>query len=491
MLTLKRIASIGTLLRQFLLLFADCFHSTAGRTLMRTYVGGLLSDIQRKNCEAIALTFGTAPRTLQRLLESIQWDEQKLRDRTQQIIAQQHAHKEAIGLIDESGIHKSGMHTAGAGRQYNGNLGKLDNCVVGVHLSYSAPGFQCLLDSQLYLPESWADDRQKRKENYIPDDVVFQTKPQIAADQVKRALAGGIVVSAWTFDELYGRDSKFLDELDALKQAFVGEIPRNFHGWTRNPKVIRKPLKNSKKKSQPRPAARVRKRDISCEVQNLARYSRVFQQQKWRRYKVKETGRGPEVWEVKWAPFWRKTSDKLPATEHTLIIARNVRTGEIKYFLSNCVIGKNGVTLRWLLRVAFGRWAIEACFRTSKEELGMDHFECRGWRCIHRHYFLTGVSFLFCSRLRQEWEDLETRNPLEKLTVEQVRTAVNVYLQNLDLPPALRESRYEVVLRRIAYHQKRNAQATASHTKTRRELYQQMGIDVDRINSCDPKYENT
>jgi SRSO17 transposase len=89
--------------------------------------------------------------------------------------------------------------------------------------------------------------------------------------------------------------------------------------------------------------------------------------------------------------------------QHTLIVARNVRTGEIKYFLCNRVIGRAGVTLRWLLSVAFGRWAIEACFRAAKEELGMDHYEVRGWRCIHRHYYLAGLSYLFCSRLRKDW----------------------------------------------------------------------------------------
>jgi len=133
-------------------------------------VQGLLSDVQRKNCEAIALEFDTSPRTLQRFLESIKWDEQQLRDRCQEIVARDHAHPEAIGLIDESGIGKSGRNTAGVARQYNGGhrreavgRGKIENCVVGVHLGYSAPGFQTILDSRFYLPEHWADDKARRK----------------------------------------------------------------------------------------------------------------------------------------------------------------------------------------------------------------------------------------------------------------------------------------------------------------------------------------
>jgi SRSO17 transposase len=174
MLTLERISSIGSLLYQFLRMFADCFSRRAGRQLLMVYVQGQLSDIQRKNCEAIALTFNKAPRTLQRFLESIKWNEEQLRDRCQQIIARDHAHPGAIGLIDESGTHKSGDHTVGVARQYNGNRGKIENCTTGVHLGYSAPGFQCLLDSRMYLPESWADDPERLKKTTCPRKSSFK-----------------------------------------------------------------------------------------------------------------------------------------------------------------------------------------------------------------------------------------------------------------------------------------------------------------------------
>ena len=166
--TLKQIASLGRKLTLFLALFADCFKSTKGRYLLRIYVQGQLSDEHRKCVEAIALRFDTKPRTLQRFLESIQWDEEKLRDRCQTIVAEQHAHPDAVGCIDESGTAKSGNQTVGVQRQYNGNRGKVENCVVGVHLSYAAPGFQVLLDSALYLPESWANDTERRKKTTYP-----------------------------------------------------------------------------------------------------------------------------------------------------------------------------------------------------------------------------------------------------------------------------------------------------------------------------------
>jgi len=166
--TLKQIASLGKELAKFLALFACCFRSRPGFALCTIYVQGLLSSLQRKNVEAIALEFGKRPRTLQRFVESIKWDELRVRDDSQRLVAREHAHEEAIGCLDESGTAKSGEHTVGSARQWLGSRGKVDNGVVGVHLSYCAPGFQCLLDSELYLPQEWAEDPVRRKKTTFP-----------------------------------------------------------------------------------------------------------------------------------------------------------------------------------------------------------------------------------------------------------------------------------------------------------------------------------
>ena len=225
---------------------------------------------------------------------------------------------------------------------------------------------------------------------------------------------------------------------------------------------------------------RVARQRPACEVRNLVKYSPKFYEQSWQRYRIKDTETGPEVWEVKWLRVWRKTEDKLPSNQQTLIVARNLRTGEMKFFLSNQVVGRDGVTLRWLLRVAFGRWAIEACFRVAKEELGMDHFEVRGWRCIHRHYYVTGLSYLLCNRIRQSLDKDQTG----ELTVEQVRRSVNAYLAHGHLPSPLRDEAFEKEIADQRYYQERSAQAKKSHTKTRIKFYLTLGIDVDKIKSC-------
>jgi SRSO17 transposase len=413
----QEIKGMGRQLERFLSEFDDCFGRSEPRDHLRTYVQGQLSNLPRKSIEPIALEAGVAPRTLQGFFSYLFWDEPHLRDRVQWIVARDHTHPQAIGVIDESGNPKKGQHTAGVQRQWCGNRGKTDNCVVAVHLGYVAGDFQCLLDSDLFLPQKWVEDPVRREEVGIPEAVVFRTKPEIALAQVARAIDHGIRVRAWTFDELYGRGREFLDGLSTLGQNFVGEIPCDFTGWLEEPRVLRYPgpqekRKGGRKRRYPRLS---RKALPASEVRNLATYSPVFRRQKGQKFRIKDGEKGPIVWEVKHATLYRRQgAEGLPGPAHTLIVARNVLDpSEIKYFLSNLVIDGQTVTLEGLLWVAFSRWPIERCFEIAKGELGMDHFEMRSWRGIHRHLYLTQVSQLFCARVHQQLR--EKKHPAESV----------------------------------------------------------------------------
>ena len=306
-------------------------------------------------------------------------------------------------------------------------------------------------------------------------------------DLIDRAKANGITVVAWTADELYGRDGAFLDGLDQRKEAYVVEIPPNAHAGLKKPKVLKTPLQNGNGRPKKYPRMRKRERQPG-EVQNLATYSPAFRKQTPQRYRIKDTHRGSQVWEIRWAACWRKThTDRLVSHQGTLIVARNVLTDETKYFLSNRVPGRNGWSLRKILRVAFGRWPVEDCFRETKEELGLDHFECRGWRCIHRHLYVTILSQLFCARVRQQLSPNEDVLSGELLTTEQVRRAANVVVASMGFPPRTRERLYQEEAARQIYHAHRNAQAAKSHRKTRRKRFAELGIDPDKIKSVSPK----
>jgi len=336
-----------------------------------------------------------------------------MQDRIQWFVAREYAHPKAIGTVDETGHPKQGRHTAAVQRQYGGAAGKIANCVMSVHLGYTAGDFQCLLDSDVYLPQEWADDRARRQAADIPEDVMHRKKTDIALDQIRRALANGIRVAAWTFEEWYGRDGEFLDGLESLGQNYVAEVPANCTGWLYEPDILLCPRpqdrpKRGRKKHFPRLSA---KTWPASEVRNLLVYSRVFQKQKWKKFHIKNGDNGPIDWEVKHAPLYRKQGeDGLPCGAHYLIIACNVRNpGEVKYFVSNRIPGRNDITLEWLLWIAFSRWPMEKCFRQSKEELGIDHFETRRWDGIHRHLYISNLSLLFCAHLHQHLREKNDR----------------------------------------------------------------------------------
>jgi len=294
-------------------------------------------------------------------------------------------------------------------------------------------------------------------------------------------------VKAWTFDENYGRDGHFLDGLDDRKLAFVGEVPPNFHVWMSKPKALQKPTRNTVGRQKKYPRLNTSDR-VGKEVQNLAKYSPGFTQQKPQRYRISDSHKGPEVWEVRWHVCYRKThTGKLVSSSCTLIVAKNVRTGEVKYFISNRVPGRSGWTVRAILRAAFGRWKVEACFREAKEELGWDHFECRGWGCVHRHLIVTIVSQLFCARVRHRYCKSDVVTDAERLTLEQVRRASDVFIRSIGLPPKARRHLYHTELARMDYHQGRNAVASRSHQKRRLTEYEAIGIDPSKIKSIRPK----
>jgi SRSO17 transposase len=398
------ISGLGSALMDFLGQFDDCFGRSEPREHLRTYVSGQLSDLPRKSIEPMALSAEIPPRTLQRFLELVEWDEVRLRDQLQRVVARDHADGEAIGIIDETGHPKKGKHTAGVKRQWCGNTGKLDNCVVSVHTGYVSGDFQCLLDSDVYLPKEWAADRPRRRAAHIPDEVVFRTKQQLALDQMARCLGNGVRVAAWTFDEFYGRDGSFLSGLDALGQTYVAEVPCDFCGWVRSPRILLRPT--TWELRQPRKPRRFPRLAVTAappsEVRHLLHHSKVFTGQRWQRFHIKDSEKGPIVWEIKHADFFRKHPDGLPGATHTLIIARNALDhDEVKYFVANVAAGPDLRKLKWLLHVGFSRFPIEHTFRQAKDELGMDHFEVRGWRSIHRHMYVTQLSHLFCSRTRQ------------------------------------------------------------------------------------------
>jgi SRSO17 transposase len=396
----NQIRALEPKLAGFLDHFHDCFGRKDTRAHLGVYVRGQLSDLSEKSVEPIALDADVAPRTLQEFLAQHRWAEDCLRDRLQQLVAAEHRGPNTIGLFDETSDPKKGDKTPGVQKQWCGRLGKTENCMVTVHLGYARGDFHCLLDGELFLPESWDTDRDRCREAGIPEDMVHRPKWKIALELYDRAVGNGIRFDWLTFDEGYGGKPAFLRALTRRTQRYVAEVPRSFTGWLDRPRVVTRPYHKNRRgrgrkvprlASGSRPARRV---DEWLDDPRL-------RDQPWQRFRVKDGQKGPMVWECKHVMLTVKGADGLPGETLHLLVARDVLDrGELKFFVSNAPPGTRVATL---LLVAFSRWRVERCFEDQKSEIGLDQYEGRRYLGLKRHLILSAVSYLFLSRVRQEW----------------------------------------------------------------------------------------
>jgi SRSO17 transposase len=387
-------------LNKFLDRFEDCFPRKDTRAHLPVYISGQLSDIPEKSVEPIAINAGVPVRTLQEFLSQHDWDHDRARDRLQAIVRDEHAGPHSIGIFDETSDVKKGDKTPGVQRQWCGAVGKTENCIVTVHLSYARDGFHCLLDGELFLPESWSEDRDRCREAGIPEDMVYRPKWKIALELFDRAVANGLHFDWLTFDEGYGGKPELLRELSARPQRFVAEVPRNFMGWLKAPRVVTRPFRKhgrGRGRKTPRLASgSPPPRRVDAMLDRGG-----FRDQPWVKWYVKDGHKGPMVWEVKHLRFYPVGEDGLPGEPLHLVVARDVlNPDELKFFVSNAPAG---TSVQVLLLVAFSRWRVERCFEDQKGEIGLDQYEGRRYRGLKRHLILSSVSYLFLSRVRQEF----------------------------------------------------------------------------------------
>jgi SRSO17 transposase len=402
-----QVRSLKPMLTRYLRDFDDCFARRDTRAHMPVYVGGQLSDLPAKSCEPIALAAGIAPRTLQEFLSQHKWDEGRMRDRVQELVVRDHAGPNSIGIIDETSDVKKGDKTPGVQRQWCGKVGKQENCIVTVHLGYTTGDFHCLIDGDLFLPESWSEDRARCRAAGIPDEVVYRPKWQIALEEYDRARENGVTFDWLSFDEGYGSKPLFLQGLSSREQLFVAEVPTTFSCWLEAPVVTDRPYRRGGR-GRSRKTPRLRSdAPPSSSVKSLLRYSPTFRDQPWVRYHIKDGQKGPIVWETKHTHIVMKNADGLPGVELQLIIARNVLDlNEVKFFVSNA---PSETKVSTMLLVAFSRWRVERCFQDQKQEVGLDQWEGRTWLGLRRHLILTCVSYLFLARVREMQREKKSR----------------------------------------------------------------------------------
>jgi SRSO17 transposase len=394
----EQIRGLRPMLARYLKRFDDCFTRKDTRAHLSVYLEGQLSGLQRKSVEPIALAAGVPVRTLQEFLSQHRWEEDRARDRLQQMVATEHAHPHSVGIIDETSFVKQGQKTPGVQRQYLGTVGKKENGIVTVHLAYAADDFHCLLDGELFLPESWAQDPARCREAKIPETMTYRPKTKIALELYDRARGNGVDFDWLTFDEWYGGKPEFLRDLQGRQQRFVGEVPRSFMGWIDPPAVTQRPYRHPRGRGRKVPRIVAGGRPAQS-VEHLYWWHPALKDQDWQRWRVKDGEKGPMVWEVKHVPFFVQGPDGLPGPRWHLVVARNaLDPTELKFFVSNA---SPETSVGAILLAGFSRWRVERCFEDGKGEVGFDHYEGRRYPGLKRHLILSTISYLFLARAKQ------------------------------------------------------------------------------------------
>jgi SRSO17 transposase len=371
--TEQEITDLGPAFAGYLRRFRGCLGQDRTAGHFDTYCRGLLSDLPRKSIEPIALAAGTAVRTLQEFLVTARWDHDAAGDALRTHVRGALADLPAdplgtVGVIDETSCRKWGDHTPGVQRQYLGCVGKVENGIVTVHLGVAKGTFQALLDADLFLPQSWSEDRPRCRAAGIPDDVRHRPKWRLAVDQWLRASEGGVSFDWLTFDEGYGAAVPFLRFLNLVGQRFVAEVPVNF----------------TVREVEGGPARRADARLTAADARGGARH------------RVAHRTVRASYWRAVAATVW------VAGREHTLVAAVDEGTGEVKYFLTNATTA----ALSRVLAVAFRRWTVEHAFRLGKQEAGLMDFEGRSYTGLLRHLTLALIVLGFVAthteRLRGE-----------------------------------------------------------------------------------------
>jgi SRSO17 transposase len=350
------------------------FARSEQRQRVRRYVDGLLSPVERKNGWQLAEQAGEPrPYGMQRLLAGAKWDAEAVRDDLRAYVLEHLRDPRAVLVIDETGFLKQGIKSVGVKRQYSGTAGRIENCQIGVFLTYAAPNGHVLIDRELYLPREWADDLPRRREAGVPDEVRFATKPQLAHRMLERAFAAGVPAAWVTGDSIYGGDRRLRVWLEQQEQPFVLAV------------TSAEPLFAVLAGHFGQPRA--------------DRIAAHIPTQEWRRLSAGAGAKGPRTYD--WARV-RLARVQLTAEErrwdHWLLVRRSRRDPtELAYYV---VFAPAGTSLRTLARVAGQRWRIEQSFELAKGEVGLDHYEVRRWDGWYRHVTLAMFALAYLAVLR-------------------------------------------------------------------------------------------
>ena len=362
---------------QFHAFFAPTFGRKQWRERSQEYLHALLVQAQeRKNAENLAETVSASPRVLQRFLTEAGWDDEAVVQQLHRYLGLRLDDPEAVFVVDESGFPKQGKKSVGVARQYCGTLGKIASCQIGVFLAYVSPHGRALIDKALYLPEAWVHDPRRCEQAGVPQQSqVYQTKPQLAWQLLKRTLTWGHLQAAWVAgDDLYGQSPEFRDCVAAAGLWYVLDVQSNTLTWT--PTL-----------------------ETGWQRLEFQERAAVLPAVAWQPITVAQGAKGERTYLFACEPVY-ENRHKQPGSPLVAVYRQNLDGSEARYYYAHAPAG---TPLDKLARVAATRWPIETEFETNKDDIGLDEYEVRHWSGWHHHITMALLASAFLLSLQQEW----------------------------------------------------------------------------------------
>jgi SRSO17 transposase len=346
------------------------------------YVQGLLLPGERKSIEPMALRLGVDKQKLQQLIADSPWDDQTVwRAIRREVVPVMEPL--TAWVVDETGWLKQGDKSVGVARQYCGAVGKRANCQVSVEVVVSNGEIAAPVAGRLYLPEGWANDDARRQAAGIPRTVPFQTKPEIALELIKQALADGVSPAPVLGDEIYGNVSGFRRALRQLGMEYFLNVASDLQAWT-DPVTTRFAKKYwVVAKGQPASSS-------------LAALSRRIMPAQWHHVAWRAANGSKRQTRIAYLAVY-VLSDLNQATGDwppTWLVV-DWPEGDTEPYHLYLAWFKTEPNARRCLRLSRGRFAVEQFFQRDKTDLGLDHYEGRSWRGFHHHLVLAAVAYLF------------------------------------------------------------------------------------------------
>ncbi len=320
------------------------------------YIKGLLSKTERKNSWQISEYLGySTPYAIQQFLYRGKIEADSLRDVLREYVGENLGEPEGTLVIDETGFLKQGKKSAGVARQYSGTAGRVENCQIGVFLTYASSKGHTPIDRRLYMPESWMEDSSRCAEAKVPDTLKFQTKPQIALEMIQSATSAGVPYKWVTGDSVYGDYGAIRSWLEQNEKCYVMSVSGKAYFWQGTHQIRVSDFIKSMPEEE----------WFTCSCGNGSKGERTYD---WFIQEINPPAN----------PSWKRW----------LLVRRSeAEAGDEKLRAYICC-GPSDTTHEKLIEIAGTRWTVETCFKESKSEVGMDQYEVRNYNGWYRHITL-------------------------------------------------------------------------------------------------------